>query len=82
MSHFWCGFICPPFVLMINRASKSCLFNTYFGFQNTVSVDSLFNMISYFIFSVFMNEQYNPSQQINGSSFSLDKMFLLVLLSS
>ena len=82
MSYFWCDFISPPFVLMLNGLSNYCMFNTYFGLQKTVSVESLSNRISSFIFAACMDEQCNPIQPITISSFLLDKMLPLVLLSS
>ena len=56
MSHFWCNFIIPLCVLILNGLSKCHIFDTYFGLHNTVSVESLYNMISSFILTAFANE--------------------------
>ena len=80
MSHLWCDFISPPFLLILNLLSKSCMFDTHFGLQKTVSVESMSNRISSFVFMACANEQCNPEHPITGSSFLLDKLLLLMLL--
>ena len=82
MSHFWCYFIGPPFVLMPNGLSKSCMFDTYFELQKTVSVESLPNRIISFMLTSCANEQFSPAQKITRYSLLLDKILPLVFLSS
>ena len=57
----------PPFVEMLNGSSESRMFETYFGLQNTVSVESLSNKIRSLMFTVCANEQCSPDHPISVS---------------
>ena len=81
MLHFWCDFIVPTFVLILNGLFESCMFDTYIVLQNTVSVKSLSNMMSYFILTACANEQCNPDHPITGYSFLINKLLILVISS-
>ena len=62
ISHFWCNFIRPKFLLMLNGLSKSCMFDTYFGWQKTMSAEYLSNGISFFVFVASMNKHCYHAQ--------------------
>ena len=82
MSHFQCDLISPQYVLILNGLSKSSMFDTYFGLQKTMSVDSLSNSISSFIFIACANKQCNTDHPITGYSLFLGKLIPLVILLS
>ena len=82
MSHFWCNFISPWFVLILNGLSESNMFYMYFGSHKNVSIESMSNRISSFMLTTCTNEQFNPDHPINVFSFLLDKMLPIFLLSS
>ena len=82
MSYFWYNFISPVFLLIFNRFSESRMFDIYFGLNKTVSVESISNRISSFIFTACANEQCNHVQKITGSFFYIDNLLPLVVLLS
>ena len=82
MLHFWCDFISPQFVLILNGLSESRMYDTYFVLQNPMSIESLSNMMIYFILTACANEQCNTSHLITGYYFLIDKLPPITLLSS
>ena len=79
MLDFCWNLIWTPIVLILNGLSNYRMFNTYFLFQKTLSVESLSNRISSFILTVFGNEQCNPAHTITTSSFFIEQLLLLIL---